>query len=696
MKVAIAGNPNCGKTSIFNSLVGAHRHVGNYPGVTVEKQTGFVTINDISVEFIDLPGTYSLTAYAEDELIAREFLINEKPDLIINVIDTINFERNLNLTVQLLELEIPLILVLNMFDLARDRGIYVDTKQLQHMINAPIVPCIGHKKSGLYPLREALTKFISTPHQKNLPLKISYGVEINALIQNLEEKLNHDLLLNQFPHLPYAKTWMIIKLVEGDPEIKNYISQNTSSAKDYFEEIAKLEKHLSITHNDTLENIIGEYRMGFANSLTKSCMTIPLLSRKTVTDKLDLILTNKVLGPLSLLMILGLVYHFTFTLSAYPVSMLESFFGLLHDLGTTYLPQGIIRSLLVSGVIDGVGGVLSFTPLILFMFAIISFLEDSGYVTRIAFLMDRILRTFGMHGNSILAFIVSGGISGGCAVPGIMATRSLYDKKERLATILTVPFMNCGAKLPVYALLIGAFFPSHQGIMMFLITLLSWFFALIIAGFLRSTFLKGEAAPFIMELPLYHLPTIRGIALHTWFKTWMYVKKAGTFILLASIIMWGTLTFPFPTTTNLKNFSFNNSNEYNLNHSIAATIGKTLEHLTKPITGFDWKMNIALIGGATAKEVIVSTLATAHSMDTDNTTKLGEKLKNDPDWNPLRAFAYLVFIMLYMPCIAVIAVIKKETGSWKWGAFSIVYTTVLAFLVSTLIYQAGTLINCTI
>ena len=308
MKVAIAGNPNCGKTSIFNSLVGAHRQVGNYPGVTVEKQSGLLTLNDTVIEFVDLPGTYSLTAYAEDELIARNYLINELPDLIINVIDTINFERNLNLTVQLLELEIPLMLVLNMYDLARDRGIKIDVKRLQNMIHAPVIPCIGHKKSGLYPLREALTNFINNPQRPNYPLKISYGIEINDLLKSLEEKFQGDLVLRQLPHMPYSKSWLAIKLVEGDPEIKNFVFHHTSSPNDYFDEIAKLEKHLRITHNDTLENIIGEYRMGFATSLTKNCFTIPLLSRKTVTDKLDLVLTNKVLGPIALLLILGMVY----------------------------------------------------------------------------------------------------------------------------------------------------------------------------------------------------------------------------------------------------------------------------------------------------------------------------------------------------------------------------------------------------
>ena len=690
MKIALAGNPNCGKTSIFNALTGAHQHVGNYPGVTIEKTTGNIKYKNHKFEFIDLPGTYSLSAYAEDEIIARKFLIHEKPDLIINVVDVMNFERNLYLTTQLMELNIPIIVALNKCDVAFSQGYKIDEKKMESMLGCPIIFTVGHKKQCSKNLLKAIISSIKTPKKG---VFISYGTEINKLIKNISTELIKDEHLQESLN-KYNIDWFAIKLSEGDEEIIEILRKNSSNFNEYLRIIKSLSDHIRIAHNNSIENLISDYRYGFANGISKNCLLRPTLNRKTITDKLDSILTNKILGPISLLLILIFLYHFTFKISEYPISLLESFFSILHNIGMEYIPKGEINSLIVSGIIDGVGGVLSFTPLIICMFLVITFLEDSGYITRIAFLMDRLLRTFGMHGNSILAFIVAGGISGGCAVPGIMATRTLYDKKERLATILTVPFMNCGAKLPVFALMIAAFFPSYQGALMFLLTMISWFFALIMAGIIRKTLLRGDPAPFIMELPFYNLPTIQGLFIHTWHKTWMYLKKAGTFILLATIIMWFFMNYPKPPQNNIKHLSLVEQNKISLEYSLAGKVGKTLEYITKPINGFNWKMNIALIGGAAAKEVIVSTLATAHSLKFEKSdAQLGLHLKNNPYWTPLLAFSFILFVMLYMPCIAVIAVMKKETGHWRWAFFSIFYNTALAFFVSGLVFQIGTYLS---
>ena len=401
-------------------------------------------------------------------------------------------------------------------------------------------------------------------------------------------------------------------------------------------------------------------------------------------------LTHRFFGLIILFFILWLIFQFTFTVSETPVAWFTSFFDWLHVFAQNNIPPGLLNSLIVSGIIDGVGGVLGFTPLIMFMFLGISLIEDSGYMSRIAFLLDRVLRVFGMHGNSIIAFIVSGGIAGGCAVPGVMATRTLRDPKERLATILTVPFMNCGAKIPVYALFIAAFFSENKAEMMFILTILSWFFALLIALILRKTILKGETSPFVMELPPYRLPTMKGLLIHMWERTWMYVKKAGTIILAISIIMWALMSFPLLENQN----NSPSSKQEQLSHSIAGRIGKTLEPITKPLMGFTWQTDIALISGFAAKEVVIATIATTSSLgEKEDGSKLSDHIAKSPDWNPLKAFTFIIFVMLYIPCIAVIAVIKKETKSWKWTSFAVVYTTGVATIISTIIYQLGTLLG---
>lgn len=691
IKVALAGNPNCGKTTLFNGLTGSRQHVGNYPGVTVEKKTGELLAGGKKFELIDLPGIYSITAYSEDELVARNYLLSEKPDVIINVLDAGNLERNLYLTVQLMEMGLPMIIALNMEDEAFKQGLKVDSKKLSTLLGVPVIPTVGHKKKGVEKLIEALVHhaeaYVCPQYQK-----ISYGPDLDEAIFKIVKEIDRDKEHIEKLTEHSRPSWLALKLFEGDEEVEKRMSgiMNPQAKKEIDEIIKKTKKHIDSTLNDIPENVICDYRYGFASSLAKRCLSRLFPLRKNVSDKIDSFLTHRVLGPFLLLAVLLPLYQLVFKLSEYPTELLEKAFGALKGLVTQIIPSGLLQSLINSGIIDGVGGVLSFTPIIILMFMVVALIEDSGYMARIAFIMDRFLRTFGMHGSSILAYIIAGGMAGGCAVPGILSTRTLRDPKEKLATILTTPFMNCGAKLPVFALLIAAFFPTHQGLMMFLVTILSWVFALGLAGVLRNTIIKGESTPFVMELPPYRWPTLKGLLIHTWERTWLYVQKAGTYILMAAIIVWASMTFPrLEKTPDISEAEFSKKQ---LEYSVAGQVGKSIEKVSLPLMGFGWETNIALIGGMAAKEVIISTLGIAHSLgavEGESEKSLTDRLATHKGWNKLIAFALMIFIMLYMPCIATLSVIYKETQSWKWTIFAMGYTTGVAVFFSALVFQIG-------
>jgi ferrous iron transport protein B len=480
--------------------------------------------------------------------------------------------------------------------------------------------------------------------------------------------------------------------------------------------------------------MIADQRYGYIKSILKQGVIHHKYDRNRLysSDRIDKVLTNRFVGPLIMLAVIAGLYHFTFTYSKLPVGWLERFFGWLGSSLSAVLPAGMLKSLIVSGIIDGVGGVLGFVPLIMFMFFGIAILEDSGYLARVAFMLDRVFRIFGLHGSSVMAFIVSGGIAGGCAVPGVMATRTLKSPRERLATLLTVPFMNCGAKLPVFALLIATFFVKYEAAIMFLITLGAWAGALLVAKLLRVTVIKGAPTPFVMELPPYRMPTFKGLAIHTWERTWQYIKKAGTVILGLSIVLWAMMTFPGLPDSKIQEFETLRQAETSrvpvaiaaelkaaregaglsgpasslkeklqridaaeaeagLRNSIAGRIGGALESVSK-WAGFDWRTNIALVGGFAAKEVVVSTLGTAYSLgelDPEETGSLSETLARDPGWSPLMAVGLIVFTMFYSPCFVSVICISRESGSWKWGVFAMAFNTVLAFGLAVLIFQIG-------
>ncbi|MDG4475120.1 ferrous iron transport protein B [Thiovibrio frasassiensis] len=714
--IALAGNPNAGKTTLFNTLTGARQHVGNYPGVTVEKKEGGYTFPTGEVAtIIDLPGTYSLTAYSVEEVVARDYLVQEKPDVVINITDASNLERNLYLSAQLLELGVPMIIALNMIDVARDRGITLDAQRLSALLKVPVVPIIARSGKGTPELMEAALEVARENGPWN-PLHISYGEDVDLALQTMAQQIS----TSDFMTDNYTPRWLALKYLEGDSQIqeKGY-RHNPVVDAELKEIVTRVGEHLHKTMETYPEAIIADHRYGYIKSvLRQEVITHKFdIDRLHASDRIDKILTNRFMGPLIMLAVLLGLYKFTFTYSQLPVSWLEGFFGWLGDNLNTFLPDGHLKSMLISGVIDGMGGVLGFVPLIMFMFFGIAILEDSGYLARVAFMMDRVFRLFGLHGSSVMAYIVSGGIAGGCAVPGVMAARTLRSPRERLATLLTVSFMNCGAKLPVLALLTATFFSKNQAALMFLLTLLAWAVALTAAKILRLTVLRGESTPFVMELPPYRFPTFRGLLIHTWERTWQYIKKAGTTILAISILIWAMMTFPGLPQSEEQNFarqrqevaaSLVQPEEASqlkaklaaldtaragsaLRHSLAGRLGIAMEAVSW-LPGFDWRTNIALVGGFAAKEVIVTTLGTAYSLgetDPEANASLSETLARDPHWNPVVALALIVFIMFYAPCFVTVVCISKESGSWKWGVFSICFNTVFAFLLATLVYQAG-------
>ncbi len=536
--VALAGNPNAGKTTIFNALTGSRQHVGNWPGVTVEKKEGALKHAGRTIHVIDLPGTYSLTAYSTEELIARNFIVESAPDVVIAVVDASNLERNLYLATQLLEMGVEVVIALNMIDVATGRGIRVDADRLGRLLGVPVIPTNGKKGVGIEDLLDAAVSCVDEARPPP-PRRVNFGTEIEEEVAKIQEHLT-----DQGIDLSGLRPrWVALKLLEGDPDITAKV-QALVRADGLFRQVDAGRQHLQNIFEDSPDILFADARYGFVSGAVRLAVSEERADRIYLSENLDMVLTNRLLGPIILLVVLYGVYIFTFQGSEPLVAVLEHFFAWLGERLSAALPEGLLRSLLVSGIIDGVGGVLGFTPLIAFMFFAIAILEDTGYMARIAFMLDRVLRGFGLHGASMLALMVSGGLAGGCAVPGIMATRTLKEPKERLVTILVAPLMNCGAKLPVYALLIGAFFPGKKAPMMFLLTIVSWTMALLAGRVIRSTVLAGPSAPFVLELPPYRLPTLKALLIHTWERTWMYVKKAGTVILAISILLWAMMTFP--------------------------------------------------------------------------------------------------------------------------------------------------------
>ncbi len=689
---AIAGNPNSGKTSIFNNLTGLAHSVANYPGVTVEQKTGRAFHAGREITLVDLPGTYSLTAYSLDELIARDFVIESKPDVVVNVVSAANLERNLYLTVQLMEMRTPMVIALNMADVARRQGLKIDTARMSVLLGAPVVETVGNKGMGVGALLEAVAN--TTAERGTSTVRpVSYGHEVETEVEKLSEIIAREERLVEH----YPARWLAVKLIEGDKQVAQRVHQlaGDAGAIDAAARaaIAAIESHFG----DSAEVIIAERRYGFAAGVVRECVHSAAAVRQNVTDKIDSVVCHRVLGPLIVLAVVYSLFVAIFKLAdewqwlfgKSPTGWINWFFDDVLAGSVAGLQQSmpLLHSLLHDGVIGGVGGVLAFVPLIATLFAFVAILEDTGYVARVAFVMDRLLRVFGLQGKSMLAMIVGGGLgAGGCAVPAVMATRTLREEKDRLVTMLVVPLMNCGAKMPVYLMLIGAFFATHKPQVLFGLWAGSWVIALSAAWVLRKSVLRGEQTPFVMELPAYHMPTLRGVLIHTWERIWLYVRKAGTVILAVNLLIWAAMSFPRHSPTPGAHL-----HPEQLRQSIAGRVGSALEPVTR-FAGFDWRDNVALIGGFAAKEVVVGTMGVAYAMDNAEEGQpegLSARLSADPTWTASRALALMLFVMIYSPCSATLMVIRRESGKWRWALFAMAYTTLLAFVVAVAVYQLG-------
>ncbi len=694
VEIVIAGNPNAGKTSVYNCLTGAAQQVSNYPGVTVEYKCGMMRCDGGRVAVVDLPGSYSLTAYSQEELVARDYIVERRPSLIVNVVDASNLERNLYLTTQLMEMHLPMIIALNMVDAAERRGWQVDVEMLSHLLGVPVIPTVASRGKGIAELREACGAVLAG-NIDAVPKSVRYGHAVDEEVIELAQRLESLTPLAE----RYAAGWLAAKFIERDeavmsrarlltPEVDAVIDAAQAAAQ-------RIERHFG----SDAATIVAEHRYGVAAGVFKACVSHTAEARRDLTDQIDAVACHRLAGPLLLVAVVAALFFWVFKVSdewawlpwiggwRSPTGLVSWLFDGLSSLVAPLKARApMLHSLIDAGLIGGVGGVMSFVPLIFFMFLFVAALEDSGYIARVAFILDRPLRTFGLQGKSILAFIVAGGLgAGGCAVPGILSTRTMREDKDRLLTMLVTPFMNCGAKMPVYAMLIAAFFPGDRTLVMMSLWGISWATALCAAWTLRKMLIRGEQPPFVMELPPNHLPVLRGVLRHTWERTWMYVKKAGTIILAINILLWAFMYFPRPPE--------GASPSEELAHSLAGRTGRLLEPVTRA-AGFDWKTNIALVGGFAAKEVVVGALGTAYSLESqagEEHLTLSERLAARPDWNPVRAFALMVFVMLYAPCLVTVAVIRRESGSWKWAAFSSVYSTAIAFALATLIYQIGSL-----
>jgi ferrous iron transport protein B len=709
--IALAGNPNAGKTTLFNALTGSRQHVGNYPGITVEKKEGYVDTPAGLTRVVDLPGTYSLTAYSQEELVARDFLIHERPHGVINVLDATSLERNLYLTVQFLEIGIPVTVALNMVDALEAKGMTIDSQRLASLMNVPVVRTVARSDKGV---REALDAAMNHPQKVWQPLHISYGPDLDPVLQEMTDLIKERNFLTQ----TYPPRWLALKFLENDLVVRQLFEADSElhrTMRDMADDVAR---HCEKTLKTQPEFIVADYRYGYISSiLRQGVLTIQpdLQGRADLSDKIDSVLTHQLAGPTIMLCVLYGLFSVTFAIGQVLMGWVESFFEWLSALAM-HMPGGLARSLIVDGIIAGVGGVLGFVPLILIMFLGITFLEDSGYMARMAYMLDRVFRIFGLHGSSVVPFIISGGIPGGCAVPGVMAARTLRSPKEKLATLLTAPFMVCGAKVPVFILLAAAFFPQHGARVMFLITLGGWAAALVVAKLLRSSVIRGPSTPFVMELPPYRMPTALGLVLHTWERGWQYIKKAGTVILAISVLIWAMMTFPAlsvdlaaPIEAQIESLETRLASEpveeirlalqndiaelglrlkeETLANSLAGRLGRAIEPVTA-WAGFDWRTNISLVGGIAAKEVIVSTLATAHALSDDQAQSFSERIASAPGWNTSVAVSLMIFVLLYSPCFVTVVAIARE-ASWAWAAFSVVFNTSFAFALAVAAYQLG-------
>ncbi len=681
INIALVGNPNCGKTSFFNRATGLRERVGNYSGVTVDaKQAGFHH-KGYTINLIDLPGTYSITEYTPEEIFVREYITKSHPDLVLNVVDASCLERNLFLTTQLIDMNIRVVMALNMYDELQSEGADLDYSYLGHLLGIPVVPTTASKGIGIEEVLDKILEVYEGQARESRHVHIHYGAEIEESINRIKV----EVVLNKSITDEFAPRYVAIKMLEDDRIMKDQLSSVPNYDRIFRvaqNEIGRLEK----VYKEDTQTIITNAKYGFIRGALQETFQSGEKDKRQLTTAIDALLTHQWLGFPFLIFFMWIMFQATFSLGSYPMEWIETGVEALGNGVARLLPEGPLNDLLVNGVIAGVGGVIVFLPNILILFFFISLMEDTGYMARAAFIMDRLMHKIGLHGKSFIPLL----IGFGCNVPAIMATRTLESRRDRIMTMLITPFMSCSARLPVYILLVSAFFPVNQGLVLLSVYLIGILLAIITSFLLKKTFFSKSSDPFVMELPPYRMPTMRNTVIHMWGKAGQYLKKMGTIILFASVLIWALGYFPL-------NRNIQPGSATQLEQSYIGRIGKFIEPVIEPL-GFDWKMGVSIVTGLAAKEIVVSSMGILYHVPDaeENTQTLAENLrkqennKGEKVFTPLVAYAFMLFILIYFPCMAVIAAIRKEAGG-KWACFSIIYTTTLAWIVSFCVYQIGSL-----
>lgn len=711
INVALVGNPNCGKTSLFNVASGSHEHVGNYSGVTVDAKEGHFDFQGYHFRLVDLPGTYSLSAYSPEELYVRKHIIDETPDVLINVVDAGNLERNLYLTAQLIDMNVRMVVALNMYDALLHSGNTLDHKKLGQLFGVPIVPTVSrtgkgidnlfHVIIGLYEgadfigqkeeIQDEAMREYREWHDKYVPdhkygshdeethdfdgksyirhIHINHGPELERSIDAVKEVI----CKNENIRYKYSTRFLAIKLLENDKDIEQRVISTLPNGEEVIRVRDKEAERIRLSMNEDSEQAITDAKYGFITGALKETYTEENQNTEMFTRIVDSIVTHKIWGFPIFFVFLYLMFECTFVFGEYPKEWIEWLVEQIASLAETFMPAGPLKDLIVDGIIGGVGGVIVFLPNILLLYIFISFMEDSGYMARAAFIMDKIMHKMGLHGKSFIPLIMGFG----CNVPAIMASRIIESRKSRLVTILINPLISCSARLPIYLVMIGAFFPSKASLVLLSIYVTGILLAVLMARIFSRFIVRGDDAPFVMELPPYRMPTAKSVLRHTWEKGAQYLKKMGGIIMIASVIIWFLGYYP--------NHDAYSTTAEQQENSYIGQIGKAIEPVIEPL-GFDWKMGIGILSGIGAKELVVSTLGVLYTNDDDiESVNLADRIPI----TPLVAYGYMLFVLIYFPCIATVAAIKNESGSWKWAAFTICYTTLLAWIVAFLVHQVG-------
>ena len=711
INVALIGNPNCGKTSLFNFASGAHEHVGNYSGVTVDAKEGVFTQNGYTFRIVDLPGTYSLSAYTPEELYVRRHLVQEQPDVVINVVDASNLERNLYLTTQLIDMDVRMVIALNMYDDLEKSGNKFDHESLAGMIGVPIIPTISKTGFGI----EALFNRVISVYEETDPIlrhvHVNYGDTLEKYINALRKMLKRNGTVDK----TYSKRYLAIKLLENDKEVKQYV-QSLPETKPILETCSQYSQQLEEMLKEDTETALTNARYGFISGALRETFVANKIKEVSSTQIIDLFVTHKVLGFPIFIFFMWVMFEATFKLGEYPMQWIEWGVEQIGNFVRNFMPEGPLKDLLVDGIIGGVGGVIVFLPNILILYLFISFMEDSGYMARAAFIMDKIMHKMGLHGKSFIPLVMGFG----CNVPAIMATRTIESRNSRMITMLINPLMSCSARLPVYVLLTGAFFAENASTVLLLMYSSGILLAVIVAKLFKRFLFSKEDVPFVMELPPYRMPTSKSILIHMWEKAKQYLHKMGGIILIASILIWFLGYFPRETEqgkiyeSQIEHVNSSNTlsekektetvtelnrlkNMEHQQNSYIGHIGQAIQPALAPL-GFDWKISVSLLSGMAAKEVVVSTLSVLYTGDSEDSQSLPERLQADKDkegnpvFTPLVALSMMLFVLIYFPCVATVIAIVNESKSWKWGAFVIAYTCTLAWVVSFTVYQLGSIL----